>query len=129
MREGPAARVMSDWVTAKTFSAIAYEDCSTPLFNPIAENALSNSCMLLDRTGSEQLIRARADERSNCVHRLTGVRRGRNRKAKFGIHAKVHLHSVMICNIVSGCITQSSGDCITTGTWQTMGSMKQAISP
>src|SRR5208337_819163 len=95
----------------------------------MAEKAFSNSCMLLDRTGSEQLIIARTDERSYCVHRLGGVRRGTNWKAKFGIHAKVHLCSLMICNMVSGCITQSSGDCITTGIWQTMGNIKQAINP
>src|ERR1039457_1547745 len=95
----------------------------------MAEKAFWNSCMLLNRTGSEQLISARADERSYCAHRPGGVRRGTNCTAKFGIHAKVHLYSLMICNMVSGCITQSSGDCITTGMWQTMGSMKQAINP
>ncbi len=47
--------------------------------------------MLLARTGSEQLIRARADERSYCDHRLGGVRRGTNWKAKFGSHDSVHL--------------------------------------
>ena len=35
----------------------------------------------------------------------------------------------MTCSMDSGCMTQSIGDCMTTGTWQTMGSMKQAISP
>jgi hypothetical protein len=53
----------SDWVTAKTFSAIAYEDCSASLFNSIDEKARSNSCMLLARTGSEQLMMARIEAR------------------------------------------------------------------
>src|SRR4029077_21231582 len=92
-------------------------------------NAFWNSCMLLARTGSEQLIKARTEERSYCAHRGRGVRRGMNWKAEFGIHASVHLYSLISCSMVSGCITQSSGDCITTGRWETMGSTKQAISP
>ena len=71
--------------------------------------------MLFERTGSEQLIKARTDDRSYCVRDRCGVRRGANWKAKFGSHARVHLYSLMICNMVSGCITQSSGDCIMIG--------------
>ena len=98
-------------------------------FNPMEAKAHWNSCKLLARTGSEQLIKARTDERSYCAHRLRGVRRGTNWKAKFGIHARVHLYSLMIWSMVSGCITQSSGDCITTVKWQTIGNIKQAIRP
>ena len=69
--------------------------------------------MLSARTGSEQLISRRSDDKSYFAQRPGGVRRGTNWNAKLGIHAKVHWYSLMICSIDSGWITQLSGDCMT----------------
>ncbi len=46
--------------------------------------------MLVARTGSEQLIKARTDDKLYCDQRERGVRRGTNWRAKFGTHASVH---------------------------------------
>ena len=71
--------------------------------------------MLAARTGSEQLISMRKDERSYSERSLSGTRRARNCRVKFGTHPRVHRYSEISCNMLPGCMTQSVGDCITTG--------------
>ncbi len=52
------------------------------LFNPMEANAFWNSRMLLARTGSEQLIKARTDERSYCAHCALGGAAGNELEGK-----------------------------------------------
>src|SRR2546429_4834167 len=96
---------------------------------PFAANAVRNSLMLCSRTGSEQLMNILTDERSKFGRSLTETRLARNCNVKFGIQLKVHLYWVINDNIDPGRITQSVGDCITTGRWWTRGNMKHAINP